>query len=86
MLALTYSLKLCLEISKVVAVGHAEELVGELVLLRYGARRVCRADGEHGRRAFSVLHAPAVVTHGHGTVTVSSCHGRLKRVYVWVYL
>ena len=44
-----------------VALGYSEELVGKLVLGYDSARRVRRADGEHGGRAFPVLHAAALM-------------------------
>jgi hypothetical protein len=68
---LTYSLELFLEVSQVVAVGDAEELVGEPVLRHGDARWVRRADGQHRRWALSMLHAPKDVTCD----AVSSGHG-----------
>jgi len=54
-----------------VAVGYTEELVGEHVLGHDDTRRVRRADGEHGRRAFRVLHSPAVVHSCGGALVIA---------------
>lgn len=52
----------------VLTVGDAEVVVG-VVVLEHAARRVRRADGEHGRRAVRVLRATDLLDGCHGPST-----------------
>lgn len=51
---LTYADELLLEGRHVLALGHAEVVVGELVLV-HAVRRVCRPNGEDGRWSLGPL-------------------------------
>lgn len=66
---LTYSLELDLEVGEMLAPGHAEVVVWELVLM-HAVRRIGRANGQHCGRPFRLLAASR-----HADVHGSASHG-----------
>jgi hypothetical protein len=66
---LTYSLELDLEVGEMLAPGHAEVVVWELVLM-HAVRRIGRANGQHCGRPFRLLPASR-----HADVHGSASHG-----------
>lgn len=63
---LTYPLHLVLKLSKMLALGQAEVVVGK-VILRNNVSWVCSADGDDGGGAFRALCATAAVNNGGGS-------------------